>query len=340
VTLAGADAHARIGFAEQTEPYHSRVFVRVPSYEAVFKVSSIEVWLPVAPPRDAARAADAVVRAIEAGHVHSIVDGIAAPAVFAFTAQSGRLAAGEGDALPLTDPAFIQVRANIPPAGSIVLYRDGAQVHRVRSQALIYTSNVEGVYRAEAWTSGENDTPLPWIVSNPIYVGRTPPSPPPVDHPQAPEGPVLIPNGWTGWQVDRDARSAGDVERDEDVVTLRYRLAAGPPSGQFAALSTPVRMPEGARGLSFVARSERPMRMLVQLRSGKGATEDRWLRSVYLEPEPHDVVVTFADMVRAGERRDRMPSLSRFDTLLFVVDTLNSKTGSAGSFSLRDIHSY
>ena len=61
---------------------------------------------------------------------------------------------------------------------------------------------------------------------------------------------------------------------------------------------------------------------------------------MYLDAQPHDVVVPLADMTRAGEPRGPMPAFSRFDTLLFVVDTLNSMPGSSGSFALRDIRTY
>lgn len=339
VTIAGADAHARIGFRERAEPYTNRVLFRAPSYEAVFRVASIEVWFPQAPPSDAAGAAAAVLGAIRQGHVHSVVDGIAAPAHFEFTAQSGRAVVGEGDELSLTDPVFIQVHANVPQGGSIVLYRDGAQVHRVRTQKLIYTSNVEGVYRAEAWRSSENETPLPWVVSNPIYVGGKA-GPPALELSVAPVGPTLVPNGWERWEVEKGHGATGSHRLEGEVVVLTYGLAVRERVAQSVALAARVGIPAGAKGLSFVGRAGRPMRISVQLRRGSGAAEERWVRSVYLEPEPRDGVVRFGDMVRASEGSSPMPEVSSFDTVLFVVDTLNTSAGSSGAFSLRDIKTF
>ncbi len=132
VGLAGADAHARLGLREGPEPYASRVLVRAPSYEAVFKVASLRVVLQRPLTGNAARDADAIVAAIRAGHVHSVVDALAAPPFFEFTATSGGASAVEGDSLPGTEPFVIRVRSNPPAGGWIVLFRNGAEVHRVR----------------------------------------------------------------------------------------------------------------------------------------------------------------------------------------------------------------
>ena len=45
VGLAGADAHARLGFRQQTDPFEETWHVKVPSYEASFKAFSLRVLL-------------------------------------------------------------------------------------------------------------------------------------------------------------------------------------------------------------------------------------------------------------------------------------------------------
>jgi hypothetical protein len=341
LTLAGSDAHARIGLRETSEPYVDHVLVRLPSYETVFRVASIRVWFAQAPPKDPVQAAAAIESAIRAGHMHSVVDGLAAPAVFDFTAQSGSTVAHEGDQLPVADPVFIQVRANLPPGASIVLFRNGALVHRVRSQALIYASNLEGAYRAEVWLSSEQGiTQVPWVVSNPIYVGLPPTAPAPAAFPQAPADALSTLGPETRWHVESDARSRGAVAKDGDVVGLRYRLAGGLKAGQFAALAGAVAVPASARGLTFVARAERPMRVSVQLREGRSQHQARWERSVYLEPDPHDIVVPLDEMIGAGGDDRALPPRTAFRSILFVVDTVNASPGSAGFFALRDIRFY
>ncbi len=341
LTLTGSDAHARIGLRQSTEPYADFVLAKLPSYLAVFRVASIRVWLPQAPPADARQAAASIVSSIRAGHLHSVVDGLAAPAAFAFTAQSGATVAHEGDELPMVEPVFIQARANVPPGGSIVLFRDGALVHRVRSQNLIHMSNLDGVYRVEVWLSGDQGvTQVPWIVSNPIYVGRTPATPV-LSFPKAPDTALPNPGGLAQWHVESDGTSTGTVEKaDTDVLGFRCRLAGGPKAGQFVALASRVVVPDGARGLTFVARADRPMRISVQLRQGRSGGEGRWQRSVYLEPTPHDIVIPLAEMVPAAGPVGARPPLSAFRSLLFVLDTVNAAPGTTAFFAVRDVRFY
>ena len=237
VALAGTDAHARLGFRDGPEPYVNPVFVRVPSYETALRVASIRVRLAEPLSRNPARDADAIVAAVRAGHVHSVVDALAGPASFDFSARSGGVSAGEGDALPLSDPVVVRVRANPPAGGWIVLFRDGLQVHRVASSELIYASDRPGVYRAEVWLQARGrDGFVPWVVSNPIYAGG--PATQPAVAPADTSGPAFR-LGATGglWGVEHDAGSVATLERLGGSIALRYALAGGRAVAPYAALA-------------------------------------------------------------------------------------------------------
>ena len=75
------------------------------------------------------------------------------------------------------------------------------------------------------------------------------------------------------------------------------------------------------------------MRVSVQARHP--GTGDRWQRSIYLDGEPRDVIVRFADMTPVGSSGAFDPALA--DTLLFVVDTTNTLPGTDGSFTLENL---
>jgi hypothetical protein len=151
----------------------------VPSYETAFEVASLGVRLAHPLTGDAASDADAIIAAIRAGHLHTLVDGLARPGAFEFTASSGGVTVEEGDRLPLVGAVTIRVRANVPPGGCLVLFHDGREIDRVSGDSLVYASNRRGVYRAEVWLEAPRDVrPRPWIVGNPVYIG-TPEAPPP-----------------------------------------------------------------------------------------------------------------------------------------------------------------
>jgi len=337
VGLAGSDAHARLGFRDGPEPYVNPVFVRFPSYQTAFEVASLSVRLRRPLARDPARDAESILDAIRAGHVHTVVDALARPAAFEFTAVSGDVSAAEGDTLPITDPVVVRVRANRPPGGWLVLFRNGSEVHRVAAGELVYASDHAGVYRAEVWLPGpRSGSFVPWIVGNPVYVGESGQLavPAPVDM----SGPsVRLETADRLWGVERDADSLAELERSAEGVGLRYTLASATTASPYAALDATTTVPNGATGIAFRGRADRPMRVSVQLRVITAGEGKRWRRSVYLDTTARDVVIPFADMTPAGAAATGPPQVGEVRTVLFAVDTVNARRGASGRFLLDQV---
>lgn len=334
VALAGADAHARLGISEGREPYANPVYLKVPSYETAFKVASLRVRIPSRLTGKANADAATILEAIRAGHLHTVVDALGRGAAFEFQGKSGGVSVGEGDTLPLAGASVIRVRTNTPPGGSIVLFRDGAEIDRVRADDLTYATDRPGTYRAEIQvpSSGRHDS-LPWIVSNPIIVGDPPertPTPPPT------VGLILgsVPSDGPAWAVEHDPNAQATIDHDGGI-GLQYSL--GHSVSSFAALGAAITVPPGATAIAFVARASAPMRVSVQVRVVTKGEGLRWRRSVYLDPSPQEVIVGFGDMTPTERTSRKSPDLPHITTLLFVVDAVNSVPGSAGRFVVGDV---
>jgi hypothetical protein len=337
VGLAGADAHARLGLREGREPYVGPVFVRAPSYRAVFEVASLRVGLEQPLTRNAARDADAIVTAIRAGHVHAVVDALAAPAFFEFVATGGGASAIEGDRLPGTEPFLLRVRSNPPAGGWIVLFRDGVEVHRVKERTLVYAGDRPGAYRAEVWIPARRaDGFVPWIVGNPIYVGGRERQAEAASAEMS--GPVVrLDAADKLWGVERDATSRAELERSAGGVGLRFTLASAADVVPFAALDATTTIPPGSTGIAFRGRADRPMRLSVQIRVVTAGEGKRWQRSVYLDERDRDIVIPFADMTAAGALAAGPPDVPNVRTILWVADTVNTDRGSSGRFLLDQV---
>src|SRR5262245_28898832 len=77
VSVGGADAHAKL--ARNVDPGNARLALPLPSYESSFRVLSVRV-LPGAPlSGNASDDAASILRAIRAGHLYTVVDGLATP---------------------------------------------------------------------------------------------------------------------------------------------------------------------------------------------------------------------------------------------------------------------
>lgn len=335
VLMAGLDAHARLGAREhEGEPAHG-LFLRVPSYRDAFGVMSLTVLLPRPLEGHAAADADAVIGAIRAGHVHAIVDGLARPGAFEFTAASGGATTLEGDQLPLASVVTIRARAVVPAGGRIVLFHDGTQVAQTGSGNLFYAGNRPGAYRAEVWLPAPGGRAfLPWIVGNPVYVGMTGTSPAQAAFDTT--GPSFpMPADASSWSVERGGGSRADIVRQGPELALRYTLAGREVPAPSAALVSMSPVDARATGLAFVGRADRPMRISVEVRAGGDGR--RWQRSVYLDRAPREIAIAFDDMRPIEPGAAARPPAGRLSTLLFAVTTTNTRPGSSGEFTLADV---
>jgi hypothetical protein len=337
VAVAAADAHARIGLRGGGDPNPDRLSLHIPGYEEVFRTFSIA--LPnVTFSANASADALAVLDALRRGHVFSSIDAVAAPVALDFSASSGSQRADMGDVLPMNGPLAFHVRTNAPPDASISLMRDGQMVATAAAPELEYHSTEMGVYRVEIQVPGApGQPPIPWVLSNPVYVrpagaaGESvvgSPAPRAFDSKYS-DGPAQ------DWRVENSPRSQGALDVVAAVggtqLSLRYGLGGTLAENPFVALVMPA-----AAGLSeydrltFVARANRPTRVSVQIRVPDGTQGQRWHRSVYLDETERPITVMFDDMMPRGTTSSQRPVLASVREVLFVLDTVNTRPGTNG----------
>jgi hypothetical protein len=337
VALAGGDAHSRTGFSdEDANGYRRGWFLRIPSYTTSFRTFALRVLLDKPLGGDANTDSSRLVAALKAGRVYSAIDGLASPASLEFFASSAGRVVSQGESLEASGPVAFSVRAR-GGGGAVVLRRNGAIISQHPMPTLDFQADGDGSYRAEVYLSnGPGNPPIPWIVSNPIYVRpagwgerQQPAYPVSTDGRSVQSGP---------WSFENDERSVARVTQastPEGPVELTYRLGPGERLGQYAALVIGVGNGLASRTrLSFRAHAARPMRISVQARRPRSG--ERWQRSIYLDATPRSIIVPFADLVPVGTSTAVFdPRL--VDSLLFVVDTTNTLPGASGSFSIAEL---
>ena len=345
VAIAGADAHARIGFRSIGEPYDNGSAFHMPSYERLFHVFSNTL------PRttfsgDAAPDAQAVLAAIRSGHVYSMIDGLGGPAAMSFTATNRTASVAAGDVLPLGGPVTLRVDAQAPDTTRIELVKDGYLLQTTTGPILEQVVDAAAaVYRVEIVLPGNpGEPPVPWMVSNPIYVGRDATDAVPSDtRPRASRFAIQYGSGpATGWTIETSAASLGALDEVPAVggtqLSLRYALGGAMASNPFTAFVMPTgSVLSGYDRLMFTAWADRPMRLSVQLREPGGEAGERWHRSVYLDPTPRDITVYFDDMMPRGVTSRPQPTLPNAHSILFVVDTVNTPLGGNGTIWMDDV---
>lgn len=328
VGLAAVDAHARIG---ANEPYDGRLSLRVPSYEAMFRTMTIALESATFTGDPAADAAT-VVEAIRRGAFFSTIDAIASPGELRITTTGGTL----------------RVVSNAPDGATVVLLRDGDMVTSGPGPALEYAlPAAPAVYRVEVRVpSVPGMPPVPWLVSNAIDVQRPEAAVTSAPAPAGGSGTALFADGEAGaWTVERggEAQAALDAISAApagEQLLFRFALGGRVSENPFAAAVVPVTGLSDYRRVTFTARADAPMRLAVQLRvpsPGAGSDGERWRRSVFVDQAPRTITVAFNDLRPVPGAREGQVPLAAVDSLLFVVDLVNTALGASGRVWLDDV---
>jgi len=345
VALAGSDAHARLALREAPEQYDGSAALRLPGYERMFETFSV-VIPQLRFSGDAGQDTVRVIDEIRRGHVFSAIDALATPAAVVFSAASGSGHASGGDVLPLDGPVSLRVASNAPGGSTITLFKDGVPVAMSTQAALEFSADpVPAVFRAEVGLGhAPGEPPVPWIVTNPIYVGRSEQSPPVDSRPPARAFTTIYDNGpAAAWQIEASAQSAGaiDTARAEGGGTqLRWRYALGGTrtDGPYVALVVAAGPSvASADRVIFSARADKPMRLAMQVRVPRGAAGERWQRTFFVDEMPREITVFFDDMRSRGEATTKLPAVSDIQALLWVVEPPNTPLGTSGQVWLDNI---
>jgi hypothetical protein len=347
VALAGIDAHARLGFRQRTDPYAASIHVPLPGYESSFRTFSNHVALDGPLSGQAESDAFRVIDAIRNGRAYSVIDALATPGSLTFTATSGSRTAQMGETLPIDGDVLLHAVASAPPGTTLVLLRDGQRVHEVTDGPLDMNGGKDRAeYRIEAYVAnGPGGPAVPWIVSNPIYAGLASPS----DSTSTLEPLSRIPARTSEAAAEFGSKDTSQVEAGpltdprartfagDPAISWQFALSPGTPAGQFAAVRVPV-----SGGLAsfdrvrFRVSASAPMRVWVQLRAPVGNTE-RWGRTFYADTESRIVDAAFATFAAIGVTSSAQAPVDRVDSLLFVVDTLNTLPGKGGSMTISEV---
>lgn len=344
VAIAGADAHARLGYRQATDPYEDVVLARLPGYDVSFRAFVNHLILRRPLTGDANADADTIIAALRAGQLFTSIDSLAGLTAFEAKATSGQAAATLGAYLEVTGPVAIEAAIAAPSGTTLALFRNGELLYETRDPALrVDVGRESGAYRLEARLPTSDLSAPPWLVTNPIYVGlreaharaaRAAATPP------VKERTAVATDAGTAEASEGSQSTLAPVTLEDGTPGLEWQfvLADGVRGSQYAAMQFPVQGGlTGQERLLLRARSDQPRRIWVQVRTSAAAGAERWGTSFYVGPELAPVDLRFADF-RPFDSSSAAPApLGRVDSLLLVVDTVNAAPGSRGRITITDL---
>jgi hypothetical protein len=333
VAVGALDAHAHLPWPEDGRPRQASALA-LPSYAEMFGTLAQAVTLDRPLSGDAATDAGRVLDAVRGGRTFTVLRAVAGPAVLEFSATRADATAGMGDRLERSG-VETTFRAAVPGVSDarVALVQNGREVRAGKGSVTYTGTPPPGAYRVEVTYPG---VAMPWIFSNPIYIG---PAGPPARLEEPAAGLVHVtPLPSPGpWAIERQPASTGTVTTEGEDLRFAYELDSGGGASPFAALVSPVTGDEGVRQIEFVGHADRPMRLSVQVRLLGGRDDRRWQRSVYLDDTPRHIVIRVSDLEPTGSATSLRPTVAIIRSLLFVVDTLNTLPGARGTVWLSKV---
>lgn len=323
------DAHGKI-------PLSKKSSLHFPSYANVMKSAVVYVRLPGERPRAAAAAAAAVIHSLRRGAFFNCIETIAAADGFDMYLLSpdGRRIEMGGQSEPAA--GTLVFRLPFPFATRVRVLRNGQTWREFRENTrndLTIPLSAPGVYRAEIYARESRFSELPWIVTNPFFVGPRP------ERPAPPPPPPVTPLALDGlFQVEKNPRSQGEltaaVEDGAPILRFRFRLEREDRGIDFwSALAhrAPLSL-AGARGLALEVRADH--RRLFWLQTRNDGDESRFRRSFVADTQWQTVYIPMQELHRIQGDRPRLDA-GRISALFLLIDNSCAYARQEGVLEIR-----
>jgi len=302
--------------------------VPVPSYAATFSLAALGMDR---------RYSSAPEEAIRRGDFFNCIRGAGEPQLFEFSASHRGEKFGTGSSLPAPADLHVSVRA-LKLRVRLVLKKDGIIVHQAWGESMDFLEAGPGIYRVEAYLQGHPLLPsdVPWILSNPIFVGYLPVGPPP----QSASLPIGIRAlELADLQVGTDTESSASYAIVDAAGQFNYHLGecweGGPNRWCALGYQKPLDL-SGTKGFYIRAFSNRYLRYFVELRG----RDRRHYASFKVYPGKETLCrVPYEQFYHVNGGRGPLP-LRSVESVFIIVSNDSSSGGFEASLRIREMGFY
>ncbi len=362
VGIAGSDAHGVIPLFGKGRG------IKIPSYEAIFKVMKNHILTLSELTGSLRRDKGIIYDSLRNGHCYLSFDGLGDPRGFFFSVSTEEQKAIMGDSLPLNPHTTLFIQQNGPSGTEALLFRDGTLIARDRRTSFHYPVSREGTYRVEVYLPQEflpTRIRFPWIISNPIYIGRQLMTSAleadstflsEIEH--LPEQALMVDDfeskqlsKWTTesdpasyvdktWLIDR----TGGAQDSSASLRFKFKLASPEHSKEMVWCTIGQRSERDLteyNRVRFWVKSDRLYRILFQLRehdpSGGKEKIEEWGRTFKTYPHWQLRELKLTDLYLLTEGTNGIMELSRVRGIFFIVNQQNTRPGTEGTIWFDDI---
>lgn len=338
LAIYACDAHAVLPISRNLKPHF-------PSYQAMFDIFNTYVKIDRDLNRDPHESAQIIKTAIKKGHFFNVVEAIAPANGFEihFIDQAGHIVE-TGDS---TTAASGRIRLRLPFdfETDIVIKRNG-EIYQKSSHNLkkdrTFKVSTPGIYRTEIFVSKNRFKKIPWILTNPFFIGAEYPERP---HPRQLPSTLLI-DGENFFTIETSPLSTGtahtrQLSRFEWLTTFTYKLIHVSEQNDFwSALTSRNRYDfSNHEGFSFQSKTKTKCRFWIEFRTQTDRGEIWYRHSFLAEQDWNSHFIPFQkfQVIRGP---DEKPDMSAVYAIFISINNVIAYPDSSGSLQLKNLGVY
>jgi len=338
------DAHAKL-------PITKKIQLNFPTYKSMFEIMTVYVKVDHALEKNAHEAASTIVSSLREGNFFNVIEGIA-PAN-GFDVSIEKFCGGPGGGFSKEPPGRrrqkLELLMPFDFETDVVVLKDGEVYQRIENnqkKKLEIEMKEPGVYRVEVYVPGNTFDHLPWIMTNPFFVGVRTPLPPslPVKEKEV----VLkrpLPDKNDSFKVEKNSRSQGAVTyessgEDEEITCFSFKLVKESTEDRnfWSVMALRKRLNFSAyKGFVFEAKSDKKRRFWVEFRTGRKESEIWYRHSFLVDVEWKRYYIPFKKFhLTYGDKEQKEPELAKVTSIFFSINNANAYAGTGGTIFLKN----
>lgn len=336
------DAHAKLPVTENFQ-------LNFPSYKAMFEILRVYVKIDNTRKTDAHQAAAMIIASLRKGNFFNVIEAIAPANGFEsyFMEKSGRRVEMGGVTKSIKGKLVLHLPFEFET--DVVILKNGKVFERFaknRDKRREIEVKEPGFYGIEVYVSNNKFNRLPWIMTNPFFIGG---KEPPALQEEKKEIVLKKPLAHEKefFKVEKNKGSEGAIsygisDKDELITSLTFGLGRDSPSIKdfWSVLAVRERFDfSHYRGFVFEARADKRRRFWVEYRTGAPGNETWYRHSFLAEKDWKRFFIPFERFhVIFGEKKP--PDLSDIYSIFFAINNANAYAGTRGRIDLKNIGLY
>jgi hypothetical protein len=338
LAIYACDAHAVMPISESIRPQY-------PSYKSMFDIFNTYVQIERSLNRDPHESAEIIIRAIKKGHFFNVVEAIA-PAngfeVYFIDDTEHRVETGESTPIASGN---IHLRLPFDFETDIHIKRNGEIFQKIsRNLKKNLTCHIikAGIYRIEIFVSENHFKTIPWILTNPFFIGVEYPKYSVLHDPAT----TFLVNREQFFSVETSPGSTGtsitrQSSRNEWLTTFDFELKQDPKLKDFwSALACRNTYDfSNHTGFSFQSRSDRICRFWIEFRTQTDRGEIWYRHSFIAEPDWNNHSMPFHkfQVIRGPKIK---PDLSAIHAIFISINNAIAYPDTRGTLQLKKLGLY